>query len=58
MYNVIWSDLKLEWDERKNAINQKKHGISFQEAMSVSQMKTPCSWKTLTIRRQRSGSYC
>ena len=35
MYNVDWFDLRFEWDERKNAVNQKKHGISFQEAMSV-----------------------
>ena len=35
MYNVDWSGLRFEWDERKNAVNQKKHGISFQEAMSV-----------------------
>ncbi|MBL3527057.1 MAG: BrnT family toxin [gamma proteobacterium endosymbiont of Lamellibrachia anaximandri] len=27
--------LKFEWDEAKNASNQKKHGISFNEAKSV-----------------------
>jgi uncharacterized DUF497 family protein len=27
--------LKFEWDERKNKENQKKHGISFEEAKSV-----------------------
>jgi len=27
--------LKFEWDERKNAINIKKHGISFEEAVKV-----------------------
>ena len=26
---------KFEWDERKNAINIKKHGISFEEAAAV-----------------------
>jgi len=26
---------KFEWDERKNAINIKKHGISFEEAVAV-----------------------
>ena len=25
----------FEWDEHKNTINQKKHGISFEEARSV-----------------------
>jgi uncharacterized DUF497 family protein len=27
--------LSFEWDERKNRANQKKHGISFEEAQSV-----------------------
>ena len=27
--------LTFEWDENKNRINQKKHGISFDEASSV-----------------------
>jgi len=27
--------LKFEWDEKKNIINQKKHGISFEEAVAV-----------------------
>lgn len=35
MYHVGTSDLKFDWDERKNAINRKKHNISFQEAASV-----------------------
>jgi uncharacterized DUF497 family protein len=29
------SYLSFEWDERKNASNKKKHGISFEEAKSV-----------------------
>jgi uncharacterized DUF497 family protein len=29
------SDLHFEWDDRKAAANEKKHGIGFQEAMSV-----------------------
>ena len=28
-------DLAFEWDENKNKINQKKHGVSFEEAKSV-----------------------
>ena len=27
--------LSFEWDERKNRANQKKHGVSFEEAQSV-----------------------
>ena len=27
--------MKFEWDENKNQINKKKHGISFEEASSV-----------------------
>lgn len=27
--------IKFEWDENKNRINQKKHGISFDEATTV-----------------------
>jgi len=29
------SFLSFEWDEKKNASNNKKHGISFEEAKSV-----------------------
>ncbi len=29
------NNLKFEWDEVKNVINQEKHGISFDEASSV-----------------------
>ena len=27
--------MKFEWDENKNLINQRKHGINFDEASSV-----------------------
>ncbi|MCQ2089937.1 MAG: BrnT family toxin [Fibrobacter sp.] len=27
-------EIDFEWDENKNAINQKKHGVSFEEAKS------------------------
>lgn len=27
-------EVEFEWDEHKNALNQKKHGISFEEAKS------------------------
>ncbi len=28
-------NLQFQWDERKNRSNQKKHGVSFEEASSV-----------------------
>lgn len=35
MYNIIMEEIKFEWDENKNAINQKKHHVSFEEAKKV-----------------------
>lgn len=35
MYNVIIKPIKFVWDENKNEINKKKHGISFEEATEV-----------------------
>ncbi len=29
------ADLRFEWDARKNAQNQRKHGVSFEEAQTV-----------------------
>jgi len=29
------AELRFEWDERKNRENQRKHGVSFEEARSV-----------------------
>ena len=34
-YTVSMNALHFEWDERKAAANEKKHGVSFQEAKSV-----------------------
>ena len=28
-------DLRFEWNERKNAANKRKHGVSFEEAQTV-----------------------
>ncbi len=28
-------DIKIEWDESKNVLNKRKHGISFEEASTV-----------------------
>ena len=29
------AELRFEWDQRKNAANRRKHGISFEEAATV-----------------------
>jgi uncharacterized DUF497 family protein len=29
------SELRFEWDQRKNRANQRKHGVSFEEARTV-----------------------
>jgi uncharacterized DUF497 family protein len=29
------ADLRFSWDQRKNAANRRKHGVSFEEAMTV-----------------------
>ena len=34
-YNIIMNDIKFQWDNNKDKINQKKHKISFTEAQSV-----------------------
>ena len=34
-YNIIKEMLRFEWDPQKNLTNQKKHGVSFEEASTV-----------------------
>ena len=34
-YNVRMRQLKFEWDNKKDKINAKKHGVSFDEARTV-----------------------
>ena len=34
-YSVVMSNIKFEWDARKASANEKKHGISFDEARTV-----------------------
>src|SRR4051812_21282193 len=29
------AELRFEWNDRKNKVNQKKHGVSFEEARTV-----------------------
>lgn len=33
--NVYTNIMEFEWDENKNRLNQRKHGISFQEAQEI-----------------------
>ena len=35
MYNIIIGELFFTWDEKKNEINKKKHGLSFEDASEV-----------------------
>ena len=35
MYNVHMKQLVFEWDKRKEIVNIKKHGISFEEARTT-----------------------
>ena len=35
MYNIFIGPPRFEWDEKKNAENNRKHGVSFEEACTV-----------------------
>ena len=35
MHNVHMNDLRFEWNEVKNRLNVKSHGVSFEEAQTV-----------------------
>ena len=34
-YNIIMDEIRFEWDENKNIVNQRKHKIAFDEAQTV-----------------------
>jgi uncharacterized DUF497 family protein len=34
-YNIDVTGIRFEWDEAKNLANQRKHGVSFEEASQV-----------------------
>jgi uncharacterized DUF497 family protein len=34
-YIVVMSNIKFEWDAKKASANEKKHGVSFEEARTV-----------------------
>jgi uncharacterized DUF497 family protein len=35
IYNVNMTQIVFSWDDRKNSVNLRKHGISFEEAQTV-----------------------
>ena len=35
MYNINMNAISFDWDENKNQINIRKHGLSFEEALTV-----------------------
>lgn len=35
MYVVIVTELRFEWDEAKSSANERKHGVSFEEAQTA-----------------------
>jgi uncharacterized DUF497 family protein len=35
MYTIAVDDIRFDWDPRKNTANQRKHGVSFEEAATV-----------------------
>lgn len=34
-YIIIMTEIQFNWDDNKNRVNQRKHNISFEEAVSV-----------------------
>ena len=49
---------KFEWDPTKDKANQKKHGISFEEAKSVFLMKMPLNFMILIIHMKKNSFSC
>ena len=55
IYPIIMDHFSFSWDNQKNLKNQKKHGVSFEEAQSVFLMKMPLNSMTLSIPRVKVG---
>ena len=34
-YNIVVNGIRFEWDEAKNFANQRKHGVSFEDASEI-----------------------
>lgn len=45
----------FDWDEEKNTINQKKHGVSFEEASTFSLMRKHCLNTISSILMRRTA---
>jgi uncharacterized DUF497 family protein len=52
------SELRFEWDERKNAESRRKHGVSFEEARAVFLDDHAMLIDDPTIRITKNGSSC
>lgn len=50
--------IKFEWDENKNQINQKKHGVNFDEASSVFLDEKAILFDDPDILRLKKGFCC
>ena len=50
MYNICIDEIRFEWNEEKNLINQEKHGVAF-----VSSRKATETEKTGYERERRKG---
>jgi uncharacterized DUF497 family protein len=52
------SELRFEWDERKNRENQRKHGVSFEEAQTVFFVSARSSSTTTGIPNGNTAFFC
>lgn len=50
--------MKIEWDEKKNLLNQTKHGISFEEARHVFEDPNRITVKDSTHSITEDRLYC
>jgi uncharacterized DUF497 family protein len=48
--------LIFEWDDKKNASNKRKHGVSFEDAQTEFFTKTPLNLMIQTIPSKKKGS--
>ena len=50
--------IRFEWDEKKNRENQRKHGVSFEEAETVFYDENAIQYFDPITRKMRIGSLC
>jgi hypothetical protein len=53
-YNKFMKKLKFEWDNHKDKLNIKKHGVSFDEARTVFYDVVPLPFFPLNIRKLKT----